>query len=162
MFLQSTAIFMFTFFFGISTLKSIHTITHVYPSMRWSQKIEGDSAQILFFLIYLSQCWCACANIFTYAPCVQLERYIRLKSILFSQLLLCVCLLYSSFVFSFNFFPPLCCLLIYYVQKKNCYRWSIFNFFCFGLAAQTLYIAQESAKKKFITKYAHTVDPRLF
>ncbi len=102
------------------------------------------------------------SNIFTYAPCVQLERYIRLKSI-FPTASLRLSSLSSSFVFSFQFFfaasPVLGCLLIYYVQKKNCYRWSIFNFFF------RFVLAQESAKKEFITKYAHTgfgVDPRLF
>lgn len=58
----------------------------------------------------------------TYAPCVQLEIYQAYeKHSLFSQLPFSLRLSYSSI----RFFR----LLIYYVPKKNCYRWSIFNFF---------------------------------
>lgn len=64
-----------------------------------------------------------CVQIFhTHAPCVQLEIYQALSSSVFSQLPFSLRLSYSSILRFFR-------LLIYYVPKKNCYRWSIFKFF---------------------------------
>lgn len=67
-----------------------------------------------------------CVQIFhTHAPSVQLEIYQALPSsisFVFSQLPFSLRLSYSSILRFFR-------LLIYYVPKKNCYRWSIFKFF---------------------------------
>lgn len=87
-------------------------------------------------------CVCVCERKYfkfahTHAPCVQLEIYQAYeKHSLFSQLPFCFAFVLLR---RFVFFPAFR-LLIYYVPKKNCYRWSIFNFarFFFGLAIYSM------------------------
>jgi len=123
MFLQSTAIFMFTFFSASTYSKSIkYTHDNSCLPIDAIKKLSLDSFFLPLFHTYLYLYMCTNTYKRTHMLLVFSWRYIRLKSILF----------YFSFPTAFAFFSFLIpsffslfyifCLLIYYVPKKNCYR----------------------------------------
>lgn len=117
MFLQSMV--AFPSHFGCTHTK--HNISEIMFTHRygWGR---------FFFATYCRcQCACLCANIpYTCSFCSAGDISGSAEQHFSSQLPFSLRLSYSSILRFFR-------LLIYYVPKKNCYRWSIFKFF-FGLA----------------------------
>lgn len=136
-FLQSivvSGLAMFLAFFRVCTHS--RNMAHFFSEIMFTHPMEILSLFCSLLLPSLRACVWMCKYFkfaHTYAPCVQLEIYQAYDEAFRSQLPFC----FAFVLLSSNSFFPFFRLLIYYVPKKNCYRWEAYLIF-FGLAIYSM------------------------
>lgn len=126
---------MFLAFFRVCTHS--RNMAHFFSEIMFTHPMEILSLFCSLLLPSLRACVWMCKYFkfaHTYAPCVQLEIYQAYDEAFRSQLPFC----FAFVLLSSNSFFPFFRLLIYYVPKKNCYRWEAYLIFYFGLAIYSM------------------------